>query len=475
VTVAKIAPLSGFPELLPAERIVEQRVLDTVRRVFELHGFASLETRAVEPLDQLLRKGEIDKEVYVLRRLHAAPDDEPGSTDRTPADQIRADQLGLHFDLTVPLARYVLQNAGRLDFPFRRYQIQKVWRGERPQEGRYREFTQADIDIIGRDTLPFHHEVEVALVMAEVFAQLPIPDAVIKVNNRKLAEGFFRGAGATDHDAALRALDKLDKAGPDVVRDLLMGEAGLDDAGANQCLRLAEITGTDRSIVDQVRALGVEHLLLDEGLDELVAVVEAANARRPGSVVADLKIARGLDYYTGTVFETELAGFESLGSVCSGGRYDSLASDGKTTFPGVGISLGVSRLLVPLLASGRLAASRSVPTCVLVAVTDESERPASEQVADALRARGISTEVAPAAAKFGKQIRHADRRGIPYVWFPAGVASGHSVKDIRSGDQVDADPGVWNPPPDDLVPTVTMDESASAVPASRPSTEESPQ
>ena len=152
------------------------------------------------------------------------------------------------------------------------------------------------------------------------------------------------------------------------------------------------------------------------------------------------KIARGLDYYTGTVFETELAGFESLGSICSGGRYDSLASDGKVTFPGVGISLGVSRLLVPLLATGRLAASRSVPTCVLVAVSDESERAASERVADALRARGISTEVAPSAAKFGKQIRHADRRGIPYVWFPRATESGHSVKDIRSGDQVDGRP-----------------------------------
>ena len=201
--MAKISPLSGFPEFLPRQRIVEQHVLDTIRQVFELHGFSSLETRAVEPLEQLLRKGEIDKEVYVLRRLQATDDDAAN----------RSDQLGLHFDLTVPLARYVLQNAGHLDFPFRRYQIQKVWRGERPQEGRYREFTQADIDIVGRDTLAFHHEVEVALVMAEVFAALPIPAAVIKVNNRKLAEGFFRGAGASDPDAALRALDKLDKMG----------------------------------------------------------------------------------------------------------------------------------------------------------------------------------------------------------------------------------------------------------------------
>jgi histidyl-tRNA synthetase len=177
-------------------------------------------------------------------------------------------------------------------------------------------------------------------------------------------------------------------------------------------------------------------------------------------VVADLKIARGLDYYTGTVFETELEGFESLGSICSGGRYDSLASDGRVTFPGVGISLGVSRLLVPLLTTGRLSASRSVPTCVLVAVSDEARRTESEAVAGSLRARGISTEVAPSAEKFGRQIRHADRRGIPFVWFVA--ADGHSVKDIRSGDQTPADPESWSPPAADLRPTVTIDGDAHA-------------
>ncbi len=445
--MAKIAPISGFPEFLPAQRIVEQQVLDTVRQIFELHGFASLETRSVEPLEQLLRKGEIDKEVYVLRRLHAAEDEVIRPTD----------QLGLHFDLTVPFARYVVQNAGHLDFPLRRYQIQKVWRGERPQEGRYREFTQADIDIVGRDTLAFHHEVEVALVMAEVFAALPIPDAVIKVNNRKLAEGFFLGAGATDPDAALRALDKLDKIGPERVAALLTDEAGLDAAAAQLCLQLAQISGSDESLAERVRALGVEHPLLSQGLAELLAVVVGANARRPGAVVADLKIARGLDYYTGTVFETELLGYESLGSICSGGRYDALASDGRVTFPGVGISLGVSRLLVPLLAEGRLVASRAVPTCVLVAVSEESERQVSESVADALRVRGINTEVAPSAAKFGKQIRHADRRGIPYVWFVSADGSEHSVKDIRSGDQVSADPNAWNPPSGDLRPAVTME------------------
>lgn len=438
--MSRPAPLSGFPEWLPADRVVELALLDTVRRVFELHGFASIETRAVEPLEQLLRKGEIDKEVYVVRRLHGTDDD--------------ADSLALHFDLTVPFARYVLQNAGHLEFPFRRYQIQKAWRGERPQEGRFREFTQADIDIVGRDTLAFHHEVEVALVMAEVFRALPCPPAVILVNNRKLAEGFFLGLGASDAGAALRAIDKIDKIGPAAVAELLQKEAALSPEGAQKCLALASIRTEDTSFVEQVRALGVEHPLLDEGLDNLAAVVGAAYERMPGALVADLKIARGLDYYTGTVYETQLVGYESFGSVCSGGRYDALASDGRTTYPGVGISLGVSRLMSVLVGRGLVSASRGVPTCVLVAVTDEASRSASESAAAALRARGISTEVAPKADKFGKQIRYADRRGIPFVWFPD--ADGDSVKDIRSGDQATADPATWTPPEADLRPTVRL-------------------
>jgi histidyl-tRNA synthetase len=444
--VSRPAPLSGFPEYLPADRIVEQHVLDTVRRVFELNGFASIETRAVEPVEQMLRKGEIDKEVYVLRRLHA-PADEPDAG------------LALHFDLTVPFARYVVQNAGHLEFPFRRYQIQKAWRGERPQEGRYREFTQADIDIVGRDSLAFHHEVEVALVMAEVFRALPMPPAVILVNNRKLAEGFFLGAGATDPGAALRAIDKLDKVGPARVADLLQAEAGLSAEGAQRCLDLAGIRSADTSFVSAVRALGVEHPMLEEGLAELAAVVGAAAERMPGAVVADLRIARGLDYYTGTVYETQLVGYEVFGSICSGGRYDALATDGRTTYPGVGISLGVSRLLGALVGRGLVRATRSVPTCVLVAVSDEGSRAVSDDIAGALRARGIPTEVAPRADRFGKQIKYADRRGIPFVWFPAEAGEGPagptgSVKDIRSGAQVPADPATWSPPEEDLHPRV---------------------
>ncbi len=433
-------PLSGFPEFLPAGRIIEQRVLDSLRETFELHGFAPLETRAVEPMAQLTRKGEITKEVYVVRRLHAA-EGESG------------DDLGLHFDLTVPFARYVLEHAGHLAFPFRRYQIQKVWRGERPQEGRYREFLQADIDVVGENTLAEHHDVEVVLVMLEALERLHtdlgMPPVTIHVNNRKLAEGFYRGLGVDDHMAVLQRVDKLDKIGPDAVRTLLVDEVGMTPRAADQCLALAAIRATDDSFVAAVRALGVEHPLLDEGLESLAAVVRAAAAVVPGRVVADLKIARGLDYYTGTVYETEMAGYAKLGSICSGGRYDALASDGRTTYPGVGISVGVTRILGVLIGQGRLVASRSVPTCVLVAVDSEETRAASMAVAAALRSRGIPTEVAPKADRFGKQIRYADRRGIPYVWFLPD-----QVKDIRSGDQVAADPAEWTPPAADLRPTV---------------------
>jgi histidyl-tRNA synthetase len=452
--MARPAPLSGFPEWLPEGRIVEQHVLDAFRRTFELWGFSSVETRAAEPLEELLRKGEIDKEVYVLRRLHAEGDEDAGR------------QLGLHFDLTVPFARYVLENSGRLQFPFRRYQIQKVWRGERPQEGRYREFRQADVDVVGAGELPFHHDVEVAQVMAEALQALPLPRLRLQVNNRKLVEGFYRGIGAPDVAAVMRGIDKIDKLAPDAVRELLVADAKLDDAQATRCLALAEISTDDGSFVERVRALGVRDDLLDEGLHELAQVVDGVAALRGDrfAVTADLRIARGLDYYTGTVYEMRMEGFEGLGSVCSGGRYDSLASDGSISYPGVGISFGVTRALGPLLSRGALRATRSVPSAVLVAVASEDQRRASARVAQMLRRRGIPAEVAPSAAKFGKQIRHADRRGIPFVWFVTscaegaegaeGAEAGHEVKDIRSGEQVAADPTSWAPPAEDRYPRV---------------------
>jgi histidyl-tRNA synthetase len=438
-------PLSGFPELLPRQRIVEQQVVDHLRRAFELHGFANLQTRAVEPMDQLLRKGETSKEVYVLRRLQAE-DTEPAGDDA----------LGLHFDLTVPFARYVLENAGKLNFPFRRYQIQPVWRGERPQSGRYREFWQADIDIVDLGELPAHYEVEVALVVADALRGLPLPKLRMHVNNRKLSQGFYQGLGIRDTEEALRIIDKLDKIGHDAVAKLLIDTVDATPEQAEACLKLASISTADTSFVEQIRALGVTDPLLDEGLDELAAVVAAVAAEAPGFVVADMKIARGLDYYTGTVYEVFIEGQEHLGSVCSGGRYDKLASDGKHTYPGVGLSIGVSRLLVPLLQSGALDATREVPTCVLVALANEDERPAANALAQRLRGRGIPTQVSPSAAKFGKQIKFADKRGIPFVLFTND--EGTQIKDIRSGDQTTIDVDAWNPPAEDLHPTIVTAE-----------------
>ncbi|WLD70619.1 histidine--tRNA ligase [Actinomyces massiliensis] len=458
-----LSSLSGFPEWLPAGRVVEQQFIDILRRTFELHGFSGIQTRAVEPLTELTRKGESSKEVYLLSRLQGGPG-EAGEADP-------AKQLGLHFDLTVPFARYVIDNAGILHFPFKRYQIQKVWRGERPQEGRFREFYQVDIDVVGDGSLPLHYDVEVPLIMHEALSALPIPAITIHVSNRKVAQGFYQSVGIEDDRLVevLRVVDKLDKIGTDAVAVELVETVGITRAQAEAALGLATMTGTDP---DQLRARVLSALdgaepsaLLLAGLDELESLLRVAARRRPGAIVADLKIARGLDYYTGTVYESFMAGHEDLGSVCSGGRYDSLASNGKRTFPGVGISIGLSRLLSRVMGAGLIEVTRAVPTAVLVAVTDEEHRAVSDAVADALRERGIAADVAPTAAKFGKQIRFADKRGIPFVWFPGAGTESDSVKDIRSGEQIDADPATWSPASEaDLAPQILLaaDPSSAA-------------
>jgi histidyl-tRNA synthetase len=448
--MSKPTPLSGFPELLPADRVVERQVVESLAATFELHGFANIETRAVEPLERLSKGGEIDKEIYALRRVQAGEGDSDSG-------------IALHFDLTVPFARYVLENAGKLDFPFRRYQIQPAWRGERPQEGRYRQFTQADVDVVGQDELPFHHDVEVMRVMVDALDALPLPPLSFQFNNRKLIQGFYRGLGLPDLTAAIRTIDKLDKLPAEKVAELLVSDAGSTPDQAARCLELATIRVADTSFVERVRALGVEDELLDEGLRELAAVVEGCSAgeRTHVTVEANLRIARGLDYYTGTVVEIFMAGYERLKSVGGGGRYDALASDGRTTYPGVGVSFGVSRTLVPLLSEGVLSGSRSVPSAVLVALVDEESRPRSNALADQLRANGVPCEVAAAPQKFGRQIRYAERRGIPYVLFPGptdDASAGAEVKDIRSGDQVPVDSATWRPPDSDLRPHITTKE-----------------
>ena len=428
---------------------MEQRVIDTLRNVFELNGFIGIETRAVEQGSSLLKKGETSKEIYLLSRLQ-----EVGHESDTPIE----DRLGLHFDLTVPLSRYVVEHSGDLAFPFKRWQIQKVWRGERPQEGRFREFVQADIDVIGNGDLPDHYEVELPLVMVSALERLRefgLPKATVHANNRKLSEGFYRGLGLTDIEGVLREIDKLDKIGADEVAKLLVEGCGADEAQARACLELTAADGKELS--DKFDALCAKHdiasdsdayVLARQGLDTLAMIVDEAARIRPGSVIADLKIARGLDYYTGSVYETFLDGAAALGSICSGGRYDNLASQGNKKYPGVGLSIGLSRLVSYMLHTAGAHANRVSPASVLVAVWNEADRSASNLIANQLRSRGIAADVAPTAAKLGKQIKYADKLGIPYVWFPADASeegAQDEVKNIITGDQRPADAQSWEP------------------------------
>ncbi len=437
--MSKFAPISGFPEWLPEQRLVEQQCLDTIRRQYELYGFANIETRSVEPTEVLTGNGD-DKEIYVLARLL-----EDTNAKKEPT-------VGLRFDLTVPTARYVQQFKGQLSFPFKRYQMQKVWRGERPQEARYREFTQCDIDVIGDGTLPSFYDAEVVRLMAVVTSKLPIPPITLRVNNRKLLQGFYEGLGIADTNAVLRVVDKLDKIGAPKVSALLQSELGLSEAQTTQCLAIAAIKSADNSFVARVQALGITSPLLEEGLRELTEVLDNAadlNASRlaagqPPAVSADLAIARGLAYYTGMVCEGQMQGFESKGSVCGGGRYDNLANDAKVKLPGVGMSIGLTRILGLMFANGVLSPTRKTPTDVLVALNDDASRAQANALANQLRGRGIATDLYHAAKAYGKQIEAASKRGIPYVWF-IGDNGSHQVKNLLTGEQVAADPDTWLP------------------------------
>ncbi len=438
--MSKFAPISGFPEWLPEQRMFELQCLDTIRREYELYGFANIETRSVEPTHVLTGNGD-DKEIYVLARLH-----EEAGPIKSPAE------LGLRFDLTVPTARYVQQFRGQLSFPFKRYQMQKVWRGERPQEGRYREFMQCDIDVIGDGSLPSYYDAEVVRLMAVVTSKLPIPPITLRVNNRKLLQGFYEGLGIADTAAVLRMVDKLDKIGAPKVSALLQTDLHLTPVQADQCLAIAAIKTANTGFVDRVRALGISTPLLEEGLAELTEVLNNAadlNASRLASgltpsVLADLSIARGLAYYTGMVCEGQMQGFESSGSVCGGGRYDNLAADAKVKLPGVGVSIGLTRILGLLFAKGVLKPTRKTPTDVLVALNDEASRPEANTLANRLRGRGIATDIYHTPKAYGKQIEAASKRGIPFVWF-VGHDTSHEVKNLLTGEQVAANPETWSP------------------------------
>ena len=423
--------LSGFPEWLPEQELVQQSLIEIVRRQYELHGFTPVSTRSVELLDDLISKGgDTDKEIYVLQRL--APD---------AADTAR---LGLHYDLTVPFARFVVEHQGQLVFPFRRYQIQPAWRGERPQLGRYREFIQADVDVIGKDSLDIRYDAELLAILRDTLEAMPIPAVELLVNNRKLLEGFYRGLGIAEIAGTLRLVDKLPKIGPRGVRDLLVA-SGLAEDQAEACLALARIECKDGAELTRVYDLGVKHPLLDQGLDELATVLARCPSAGRTSVVAALHIARGFDYYTGTVVEGVFKEHPALGAVCSGGRYDNLASKGSGRLPGVGVSIGITRIMGYCEHLGLLQATRRTPAEVLVVVHNEGDRPRSDDAAARLRARGIPCLVADAAQAYGKQIRAAERLGVPYVLFPATGAGRDEIRDIQSGKQEVVDLDAWRP------------------------------
>ncbi|GAA1072166.1 histidine--tRNA ligase [Nocardiopsis composta] len=432
--VIRPTPISGFPEWLPETRSVEQRWLDHIRAGFERYGFASVETPSVENLDVLMAKGETSKEVYTLHRVHDDGDDSEA-------------RLGLHFDLTVPFARYVAQHFNDLVFPFKRYQMQRVWRGERPQEGRYREFTQCDIDVINVDSVPLHFDAELPRIAHEVLSGLDLPAWTININNRKVLQGCYEGIGAADPMAVIRAVDKLHKIGDDGVRLILTEEAGLTSAQADTCLELARISGADRSVVDAVGKLGIRSELLSEGLEELGFVLDSL-ADIEGGVRADLSIARGLDYYTGTVYEAAFDDDPGYGSIVAGGRYDDLAGQFiRRRLPGVGISIGLTRIFAKLVAEGRLSGGRTCPTDVLVVVPSDERRGEALRTGALLRGRGFNTEVFHQASKVGKQVQYASKKGIPFVWFPPfGDGKPHEVKDMGTGEQYAADPGTWERP-----------------------------
>ncbi|MEO0392836.1 MAG: histidine--tRNA ligase [Pseudomonadota bacterium] len=431
-------PISGFPEWLPEQRLVEQRWMDHIRRVFESYGFCSIETPSVEELDVLLAKGEVDKEIYAIQRLQA---DE--------ADKSEA-RLALHFDVTVPFARYVAQHFNDLDFPFKRYQMQRVWRGERPQDGRFREFYQCDIDVINVDHLPLHFDAEIPAVAMQCIAGLNIGPVRLHVSNRKILDGYLSGLGITERVPAIRILDRFDKIGTDGVMAALQQELGYDAERATKCLALASIQTRDNAFANRVRALEVEDPILHEGLDELSFVIDYLNRELPeADILADLSIARGFDYYTGTVYEGRFTEHPGFGSIIAGGRYDDLAGSYiNRKLPGVGISIGLTRIFGKMVSEGTLPVAAKTPTDILVVLPAEEHRPQVAETAKTLRQRGFNVEMFHGPVKIARQIAYASKKSIPFVWFPPfDDDQPHEVKNLSTGEQGPADPSTWTRSP----------------------------
>lgn len=422
--------ISGFPEYTPEVQLAAQGMLDRIRRQFELYGFVPIETPVIERLEVLLAKGgDTDKEMYLLSRMD--PEVDAGEP-----------KLGMHYDLTVPFARYVAQHFGSLVFPFKRYQIQPCWRGERPQEGRFRQFLQCDLDVVANENLPLSFDAEIPLVAYEILQEMGIGSFSFRISNRKIMVGYLEGLGfATDEiQGVTRILDKLEKIGRDKVIEALVA-TGVNELKAPQCLEIATICTNDLSFADRVRALGVTNERLEQGLEELTSVMRTLIAAHPEGFLADLSVTRGLDYYTGTVYEVRWNEHPKLGSIGAGGRYDDLASHyTKQKLPGVGMSIGFSRIFSKLAASGRFAEAPKTPTQVLVTWLDETNEKAL-QAARVLRGRGIPTEVFHEPAKLTKQLNYANKKAIPYVWFDTDG----EVKDMRSGEQRKASPEDFTP------------------------------
>ena len=426
--MAKMTPrtLSGFMELLPAPQQQMERIMEVLRKTYSLYGFTPLDTPVIESSEVLLAKagGETEKQIYRFQK---------GDSD-----------LSLRFDLTVPLAKYVALHYNELSFPFRRYQIGKVYRGERAQRGRFREFYQADIDIIGDGKLDITNEAEIPSIIYQTFSTLGLKRFQIRVNNRKILNGFYAMLGLTEKSAdVMRTVDKLDKIGPEKVKEILVNDFGLYRSTAEEILYFTSLNGTDNVInyLEERSQMPDANINFVQGLNELKTVVRYLNdfGVPAENFAVDLSIARGLDYYTGTVYETTLLDHPAIGSVCSGGRYDNLAEFyTDKQLPGVGISIGLTRLFYVLGEQGMLNPELpTAPADVLILPMTEDLSPAIA-LATQLRQAGIRTQLHCEQRKFKAKMSYADKLAIPYVIFlgedeiNAGVVA---CKDMKSGEQ----------------------------------------
>ena len=432
----------GVMELLPPDQIAFQRMLDVIRRNYERFGFLPVETPVMELSEVLLTKsgGETERQVYFVQSTGAL-----GKAAEEPGERAMP-ELALRFDLTVPLARYVAEHEHDLAFPFRRYQMQRVYRGERAQRGRFREFYQCDIDVIGKDSLSVRFDAEIPAVIYSVFSELDIGAFTIQMNNRKLMRGFFEAQGVADGELqalVLREVDKLDKRGEEYVREILTGEGfGLSPEAVDRIMSFVNVRSTSHAdALAQLDALGDGNDSLGEGVAELREVLELVRAMGvPETHYAlNFSIARGLDYYTGTVYETTLNDYRQIGSICSGGRYENLASHyTKSKLPGVGISIGLTRLFWQLREAGLLGQAAGSTVQVLVTQMDAAHLPHCLSVANDLRRAGFNTEVVMEAGKLARQFKYADRAGIRFVIVLGEdeIANGTvTVKDLRREDQ----------------------------------------